>query len=216
MGKTKKNLSVRVPTREELEIINVFKEKPFYEFGISEIMKEAGKKSKPWVFNVLKRFEEEKLLRRRNKGNMNLYVADLDNPALTGHLLFLESLRLIGFKELALISKMISSIPIKNYCLIIFGSHADKEQRADSDLDICFLVESDESEKKIRPYLNEIGLKAKTRIDEHYITFDGFVEMLLRQEENLGKQIFRRHILAFNGAIFYELAKEANKRGFRG
>lgn len=215
MGKSAETLG-RIPSMEEFEIIDVFKGKPFDEFGISEIMKTARKRSKPWVFNALRNFERGGLIQRKVKGNMNIYYADVDNPALIGHFLFIESLKLAHSGQLQLISKIISKVPLKNYCLAIFGSWADKTQQAGSDIDLCFLVESMEAAKNIKPYLNETKLKTKTDIDEHYIKFDEFILMLLRPEENLGKQIYRNHILAFNGAIFYELIKEAHRRGFRG
>ena len=216
MRKPKGDIWSKVPSREELEIIDIFMRKPFDEFAISEIMKETGKKSKPWVFNALNGFEDSRLIEKKKKGNMNLYRANLDSPALIEHFLFIQSLELQGSGQLEAVSKIISSIPLKNYCLIIFGSWASQTQRAGSDLDICFLIESSDVEKKIKPYLNEIKLKTKQGIDEHYISFDELVDMLLRTEENLGKQIYKNHILAFNGAVFYELVKEAHKRGFRG
>ena len=42
-----------------------------------------------------------------------------------------------------------------------------------------------------------------------------FIKMLLRDEENLAKQIFRNHILFFNPDIYYKLMMEAHKNGFR-
>jgi hypothetical protein len=39
--------------------------------------------------------------------------------------------------------------------------------------------------------------------------------MLLAEEENLGKQVFRKHIVFYNADIYYQLIKEAYKNGFR-
>jgi len=216
MRKPKAGLWSKIPSREEFEIIDIFMRKPFDELGISEIMKETGKKSKPWVFNVLNGFEDRGFIKKERKGNMNLYSANLDSPALIGHFLFIQNLKMEGSGQLDKISKLILNIPLKNYCLIIFGSWASQNQRAGSDLDICFLIESSGVKKKIKPYLNESKLKTRQGIDEHYITYNEFIEMLLRPEENLGKQIYKNHILVFNGAVFYELVKEAHKRGFGG
>jgi hypothetical protein len=41
------------------------------------------------------------------------------------------------------------------------------------------------------------------------------MKMLLRNEENLGKQIFRNHMLFFNPDIYYRLIRKAHKHGFR-
>ena len=47
------------------------------------------------------------------------------------------------------------------------------------------------------------------------VTFEDFVKMLLREEENLAKQIFIKHKLFYNSEIYYQLLKEAHKHGFR-
>jgi hypothetical protein len=70
-------------------------------------------------------------------------------------------------------------------------------------------------EKKIKPYFNEVKLNYPVSIDEHYITFNDFIKMLLREEENLGKQIFRKQKLFYNADIYYQLIKWAHKNGFR-
>ena len=77
------------------------------------------------------------------------------------------------------------------------------------------LIDNKETEKKIKPYVNEIKLNYPIKIDEHYVTFEDFVKMLLREEENLAKQIFIKHRLFYNADIYYQLLKEAYKDGFR-
>jgi predicted nucleotidyltransferase len=114
-----------------------------------------------------------------------------------------------------MVIEIINEIPIKNYCLLIFGSYAEGMQKKGPDLDVCFLVENKQAEKKIRPYFNDIKLNYAVKVDEHYITFNDFIKMLLRKEENLAKQIFRKHKLFFNADIYYQLMKEAYKNGFR-
>lgn len=207
---------LKVPSTEEFGILSNFKYRPFYEFGISEVMKLSEKKSKPWVFNALSKFEKGGLLLKETKGNMNLYRAAMDNPSLVSHFLFLESLKLQNMRNAGIVSKLLESIPAKDYCLVVFGSYADGTQKADSDMDLCFLAQSEESLKKLKPYVNDAKAKSPAGIHEQLVTFDEFVEMLLRKEENLGKQIYKNHILAYNGGIFYGLVKEAHKRGFTG
>jgi hypothetical protein len=41
------------------------------------------------------------------------------------------------------------------------------------------------------------------------------IEMLLNDEENLGKQIARKHMNVYNHQIFYDILKEGIKNGFR-
>jgi len=199
---------------EKIKLLGVWESNIFSELSISEIMAISKKKTKPWVFNALKLLTRHKLLVARKKGNLNLYKLNLDNPLLLQALQYLDVQNNLDFSKLDVIIDAISRIPVKNYCLVVFGSYAENKQKASSDLDICFLVESKQVEKKIKPYLNEVKLEHTVSIDEHCITFEDFVQMLLRGEENLGKQIFRNHKLFFNAEIYYQLIKEAHKNGF--
>jgi predicted nucleotidyltransferase len=212
----KNGASLRVPSAEEFGILASFKYRPFYEFGISEVMKLSEKKSKPWVFNALSKFEKGGLLLKGTKGNMNLYRAAMGNPSLVNHFLFLEALKLQKMRNSGVVSSLMESIPAKDYCLVVFGSYVLGNEKADSDMDLCFLAESEGGLKKLKPYINEVKAKSKVTIHEQFVTFDEFVDMLLRKEENMGKQIYKNHILAYNGGIFYGLVKEAHKRGFTG
>ncbi len=202
-------------TNEKIDLLNVWRKDLFNELSISEIMKLSGKKTKTWVFNSLRYLVDREILNSKRKGNMNIYNVNMENPMAIQLVHYLEIQENINFSEKKLVSNIISSIPIKNYSLIIFGSYAEGKQTKKSDLDICFLVEERNTEKKMKPYINDIKLSTPIKIDDHYITFDEFVAMLLRNEENLGKQIFKKHKIFYNADIYYNLIKEAYKRGFR-
>ena len=202
-------------SNEKLKLLEVWEKHPFNEFSISEIIKISKKTTKTWVFTTLKLLTKQKLLHSKKKGNINLYKLNLNNPQVMQILQYLDIQNTLNFPALDIIIEIMDKIPIKNYCLLVFGSYAEDKQKLDSDLDVCFLVENKITEKKIRPYINEIKLNHKINIDEHYITFNDFVKMLLNKEENLGKQIFRKHRLFFNADIYYQLIKEADKHGFR-
>src|SRR3989344_1292362 len=198
----------------KLKLLEAWKN-PFAELTIAEIMHLTGKNSKPWVFNSLKLLTESQLIIQERKGNLNLYHLDLNNPLLIQTLQFLEAESSYNFPHLSLIKETINKLPLSTYCLIIFGSYSNNTQKKASDLDVCFLIESQDAEKKIKPYFNDIKLSSPVNIDEHYITFADFIKMLLRGEENLAKQIFRNHKIFFNPCIYYQLIKEAYKHGFR-
>lgn len=199
----------------QIQLLEAWKKNLFNELSITEIMKVSGKKTKPWVFNTLKQLAREQLLSSNRKGNANLYRLNLHNPFLIQILQYLEIQNNPGFLHLKIIEETINTIPTKTYCLLVFGSYAKGKPRRDSDLDVCFLVESKMQGKRIKPYFNEIKLRFPISIDEHYITFDEFIKMLLHTEENLGKQIMRKHIIFYNPDIYYQLIKEAYKHGFR-
>lgn len=200
---------------QKLKLLTVWSKNIFAELSIAEIMKLANKSSKPWVFNALKLLTKNNLIVQEKKGNINLQKLNLNNPLLIQTLQFLEAQNSYNFTHLNIIGNTISKIPLHTYCLLVFGSYAEGNQTKDSDLDICFLIETKNIEKKIKPYFNDIKLASQVNIDEHYITFNDFIKMLLRDEENLGKQIIRNYKVFFNADIYYKLVKEAYKNGFR-
>src|SRR3989338_2649671 len=201
-------------SNKKIRLIEAWKTNPFAGFGIAEIMNLSGKKTKPWVFNALKQLTKNKLLLSKRKGNLDIYSLNMNNPFLLQTLQYLEAQNCLGFPHLDVVMETINNIPVKNHCLLVFGSYAENKQTKESDLDICFLIESRQTEKKIKPYFNDIKLSHKISIDEHYIIFADFAKMLVRGEENLAKQIFRKHILFYNADIYYQLIKEANRHRF--
>lgn len=202
-------------TTEKMKLLNAWKQDLFEEQSISEIMKASEKNTKTWVFNSLKQLKKENMLKQKKKGNINLYSLNLDNPRLIETLQFMEIQKSISDQALDIITETIKKIHLNTYCLLIFGSFAENKQKKSSDIDICFLIKDKDDEKKIKPYFKDVKLNFPIDIDEHYITFDDFKEMLIREEENLAKQIFRKHRIFFNHNIYYKLIKEAYKNGFR-
>jgi len=202
-------------TDEKIRVLEAWRKNPFSNLSRMEIMKSLNKKTKTWIFNTLKQLVKNKILNSNRKSNLDIYSLNLSNPISLKILDFLEIQESINFERLDIISEMIDKIPLKGYCLIVFGSYAENKQKKDSDIDISIFVNDKEDEKKIKPYINEIKLNYKIKIDEHYILFNEFIEMLTKSEENLGKQIFRKHKIFYNSDIYYNLIKGAYKNGFR-
>ena len=202
-------------TDEKIRVLEAWRKNPFSNLSRMEIMKSLNKKTKTWIFNTLKQLVKNKILNSNRKSNLDIYSLNLSNPISLKILDFLEIKESINFERLDLISDIINKIPVKGYCLIVFGSYAENKQKKDSDIDISILINNKEDEKKIKPYLNDIKLNYKIKVDDHYILFNELIEMLTRSEENLGKQIFRKHKIFYNSDIYYNLIKEAYKNGFR-
>src|SRR3989344_1835317 len=202
-------------SNEKIKLLEVWRTNPFRKLAIVEIMKETKKKTKTWVFNALKLLVNNNILISTRKANLDIYSLNLENPLSLQFLQYLEAQNNLNFPQIKVISEIIEKIPIKNYSIIVFGSYAENKQTKSSDLDLCLLIDNKETEKKIKPYINEIKLNYIIKIDEYYITFEDFKKMLLREEENLAKQIFIKSRLFYNSEIYYQLLKEAYKHGFR-
>ena len=101
------------------------------------------------------------------------------------------------------------------YSLVIFGSYAINQQKDNSDLDIAIFIEKENNKKQIEALVNSAKLKSTIEIDAHIIPKSEMIEMLTNKEENLGKQIARKHLAYYNNRIFYEIIKEGRDHGFR-
>ncbi len=203
-------------TNETLKLLEIWKNNMFESYSISEIMLFSKKSTKPWVFSALKTLVKNNILVSQRKGNMDLYSLYLYNPYALQMIHYLEMQGSLDFPLLGFISETVKAVPIKSYCLIVFGSYAEGTQKKGSDLDVCFLVEDELQGKRIRPYFNDVKLNHPVSVDEHYVTFSDFVKMLLRPEQNLAKQILIKHKLFLNADIFYGLVKDAHEHGFKG
>ncbi len=100
------------------------------------------------------------------------------------------------------------------YSMVIFGSYADKTQTKKSDLDIAIITQDKKQEKNINIALNTAKNRSLLEIDAHIITEDEFMQMLLADYENLGKQIARKNHPVHNINIFYKIIRKGIKHGF--
>src|SRR3989344_424397 len=198
---------------EKIRLLDAWKNSLFADLSISEIMDISKKKTKPWVFNSLNELTENNLLIAKKKGNINNYQLNVDNPFLFQLLHYLNVQKNLRFKHLDLVQNIISNISYKNYVLLVLESEDKKKKN--SDLDIVFLLDNKEDKKKIKASFNEITSKCSAKVKDNYLTYDEFIERLLNDKESLGRQIFMKSKIFYNSDIYYQLIKEAYKRGFR-
>jgi len=200
--------------KDNLSLFDAWGKNPFEKLAIAEIMAACGKKSKPWVFNQLNAFVKEGLVVKERRASLDVYGLNWENPFLTKMLAYVQAKKNMKFPKMGMISELVESIPVKNYVLLVFGSYADGTHKKDSDIDVCFLVDAEKTENLIAPIVKNVKLTHAEEIHEHYVTFSEFAQMLLRKEENLGKQIFKKSVLFHNTDIYYGLLKDAYRRGW--
>ncbi len=198
---------------EKLKVLLAWKNNEFSKYCIKDIMDILNKQSKPWVFETLKILCEYNFLIKSQKSNLNIYSLNIHNQIVWKTLNYFNLLENYPFPEIETTNILIKTIPYSNYCLIVFGSYVDSKHTSKSDLDICILSETKEDIKKIKPYVEE--LKLEIELDPYYFTKHEFLEMLLNDEENLGKQIQKKHLILFNEDVYFDIIKKAYKNGFR-
>jgi predicted nucleotidyltransferase len=203
-------------TEKQLKFFEVLAKKPFIEHTRTEIKKESKDKSNNALALAINLLKKEEVLNERKIGKSGLLTLNLDNE-LTYQYLALCNNKRVKQAIASPIKKIITGLnEVTNfYSLVIFGSYSSCEEKKSSDLDVAIFIEEEGKKKKIIAALNSANLKSLIEIDAHVITKNEMREMLASDEENLGKQIARKHLAIYNHRIFYELVKEGIKHGFR-
>lgn len=203
-------------TGKQLKTFEIFAKKPFAEFTRKQIKKESKEKSNNALALAINLLKKEEVLIEKKVGKSGLLTLNLGND-LTLYYLSLCNLQRIDQKVKLSIRSLKKEIENDAYfySLVIFGSYAEGKQKQTSDLDIAIFIDSQEKRKQINASINNAKLKAPLEIDVHTILKAEMIEMLTNEEENLGKQIARKHLAVHNHQIFYDIIKEGMRRGFR-
>lgn len=111
-------------------------------------------------------------------------------------------------KEFLLIQPIINKIQQElntNNIILLFGSYAKKKETEKSDIDL--LIINKDGSKNIS--FSKYELLFKKKINPIFITKKEFELMLKDQEENVGKQALKNHIILSNPEKFWECVLDA-------
>lgn len=203
-------------TEKQLKIFGPITKNILREYSIKEIKEASGEKSNNALSLALRKFKEENIVIEKRVGRSLLYTLNLDNDLVFYYLSILNNKKIP--KETSRAIKRIKEDIEKHtffYSIVIFGSYAIEKQRKDSDLDVAVFIEKESKRKIVESAIKSSELKTPLEIHGHVISKDEFLDMLKADEENLGKQIARKHLSVHNPPIFYSLLKKGIKDGFR-
>ena len=203
-------------TEKQLKIFEVFAKNPFAEYTRKVIKEELKEKSNNTLALTINTLKKEEVLIEKKIGKSCILTVNLDNDLTFYYIALCNNKRISHLAKLSLETLKKEIIEETAFCSItIFGSYAASEQKKNSDLDIAIFIESKDKRKKIEALANSAKLKSVLELDVHIIPKAEMLEMLSEKEENLGKQIARKHLAVYNHRIFYEIIKEGMKHGFR-
>jgi predicted nucleotidyltransferase len=203
-------------TKKQLKIFEVFAKKPFAEYTRKQAKKESREKSNNALALAINLLKKEEVLNEKKVGKSGLLTLNLANDLTFNYLALCNNNRISHNVKLTLESlKKEVSEETPFYSIAIFGSYAFGEQKKGSDLDAAVFIDCEEKRKQIEALANSAKLKSVLEMDIHVIPRAEMIEMLANKEENLGKQIARKHLAVYNHRIFYEIIKEGIKHGFR-
>ncbi|MEK6900248.1 MAG: nucleotidyltransferase domain-containing protein, partial [Nanoarchaeota archaeon] len=196
-------------TEKQLKLFEVFAKQPFAEHTRKEVKKKSKEKSNNALALTINRLKKEGVLIEKKIGKSGILTLNLENDLAFYYLAICNDNRIPHLARLALENlKKEISLDTPFYSIVLFGSYAAGEQRKDSDLDVAVFIENEDKRKHIEALANSAKLKSILEMDIQVIPRAEMIEMLTNDEENLGKQIARKHLAAYNHRIFYEINKE--------
>lgn len=203
-------------TNKQLEIFTVFVKFPYKEITRQEIKDLSKEKSNNALSIALNQFKKENLILERKVGKSSLFSLNFENNLIYYYIALCNDKRLKKMVKLSLNHvfeevKKITSF----FTIVVFGSYAIGKENKSSDLDIIIIIEDKSKIKDIEINLSNATLKSIIGLDVHVIVCKDFIEMLINEEENLGKQIARKHLVVYNHQLFYDILNEGMKNGFR-
>ncbi len=202
-------------TKKQLKLLKPFLANIYKEYGQREIGRLAQERSNNALQLALNQFEKESIIISRKVGTSKLYKIKLDNDLSYDYLALLKyedfpkavSLSIERLKE------QIEKYTLF-YSLVIFGSYATGKQHKESDLDVAIIIPDKKQENNMKIAENMAKSSLLLPLHVQIITFDEMLEMLINKQENVGKEIARKHRAVHNINIFYKIIKRAIENGF--
>ncbi|MBS3138675.1 nucleotidyltransferase domain-containing protein [Candidatus Woesearchaeota archaeon] len=182
-------------TKQQLNILRVFKKDFFESLTFKQIKEESKQKSNNIVQIAIKEFKEHNLVKTRTTGNVTTYFLNFDNNATLAYLNLINDLEIQKRKFPKEILTEVQQRIVKQtsfFILIVFGSYAKNKATEKSDVDIAVVVESEQTKRDIAPLLETVKRREIKTIDYHIFT----------RSENVGKQIYKNSLIYY-GFIEY-------------
>lgn len=203
-------------TKSQFKIFEPLTKNMLKEYSIKEIKEACGEKSNNALTLALKKFKEENIVKERKIGRSLLYTININNELVFNYIQLINTKKLSKF-ALRAIERIKEDVEKHTsfFSIVIFGSYAIGKQTKDSDLDVAVFIEEENKRKMIETAIKSSELKTPLEIHSNVISKEEFLEMLKIDNENLGKQIARKHLSIYNSHIFYSLLKRGIKNGFR-
>lgn len=136
------------------------------------------------------------------KGNIKLCSLNIKDTITKNYLILAERQAAeLFFKKEPQFKVLKEELPQERYSLILFGSRAEGKQREKSDVDLCII--NKDGNKNIK--FSKAEMLFKIEINPIYLSEAEFGQMLKEEEQNLAKEIIRKHIILYGEEYFWNL-----------
>jgi DNA polymerase sigma len=198
--------------KQEYKLLKCFIAEPWKGFGFQDIAK--GYSSRSYVYSRIKRLLDKGILRRNKIGNVFQYWLDFNVKSfaylgfIAEHIAF--SRKNIPFDE---IEEVFLKMPTDFFIGLITGSYVKGKETKKSDLDLVIICDDSFNKKKIYSELRHKCEMSIPFIHLYVFKQKDFLEMLLNNEENYGKETARSNLVLHGGEEYFKIISKAVGRG---
>ena len=143
------------------------------------------------AYEEIMKLAKDELIKITKYGNAKVCVF---NYKYNSKIIELEEIRkkeLFKNKDLKLIYTRITEIQNPFYCLILFGSYANKTNKKGSDIDLCLITDNEVINKQVHSLIEITPLN----IHLQEFTTAQFLSMLKSKEFNVGNEIIKNNLI---------------------
>ena len=193
-------------TKKQLKIIDAFRKNLGGKLTAEQLRNIAKIKSNNFLYRALSNAMHEGVITTQAIGKSLLYHLEINHKSASylgvlGSELYTPPLEILYEIEKEITKKTVF------FTALVFGSYANRTQKKGSDLDIAVIVKEKKEAQLVVAILESIKRKEIISIDPHVFTMFDFTKMLNADEENLGKQIVKNHLVFYNPDLFYNIIK---------
>ena len=195
-------------TKNQVEVLNLFRKNIFLKSSILELKNTLNKTSYSRIFDAVKELEKNKVLKIDKIGHTNLVYSDLNSQFIiqASYLDEDESMN----SNIPNYEKIMNIPELSNYLIIVKSKEKAILKRGSEQELVIVIADLDKS-----MHVQELAEKALflvyPKVNISVFKEKEIIEMLL---EGKDMEMFKSHTILKNTSKYYELLKEAIKQGF--
>lgn len=199
-------------TKNELKIMDLFRNDIFLKTSIRELTKKLKSKSYQRIHEAVAELVKKNILSSQKIGSTNLISLNLSREAI----LLASFLDEKEGNKMTNCQKILAIKEITDYLILVTGSYAKGKQTKTSDMDLVIIIPDKEDVVSVQKLVENKTMLFVPPIHLYVFRKKDFIEMLKDKSGNYGKEIVKNRVMLKNAQIFYELVSEAIDNGYKG
>ena len=198
-------------TKTQAKIMQVFAAKITEQFSIRGIARILKKDNSLIHRNIKSLIDKNLIALTKNKYLMLNYKQNHQELAYSEFLRSKEFIRHPLNKAFALfLEDVLTNMKDEYFIMLIFGSAVEKKNPRD--IDIFFIVESNEKVNSREKALENISSHYSLKLDINVVSVESIYEMAAkRDQKNIFNESLNKHLILFGAENFYRLIKNARQ-----